>query len=174
MTDADTRRDHAKAIEGLHAPLQKLIPRVVAAKFHLHVSLECLRIAREINLHRMIDHEIDRNQRLDHTRVLVETNHCGPHSREIDQQRNAGKILKQHARDHERNLLGALSIWLPISKTTHVLFRDFHAVEIAQHRLKHNANADRQPRNLSDAFLLELGQRIKLSGLSRCWSERLK
>src|SRR5262249_51122378 len=37
VTDADPRRDDAKAIEGLHAPFQELITRVVPLELHLHV-----------------------------------------------------------------------------------------------------------------------------------------
>ena len=51
MTDAYAGRDYAKAIERLHAPLEKLITRVVAAKLHLHVLPERVAGARKINLH---------------------------------------------------------------------------------------------------------------------------
>src|SRR2546429_76534 len=51
MTDAYARRDYAKAVECLHAPLQKLVTRVIAAKLHLHIFREGVAGTGEINLH---------------------------------------------------------------------------------------------------------------------------
>src|SRR5258706_4281318 len=59
MTDAYPGRNHSKAIERLHAPLQKLITRVVAAKLHLHILDEDVAGAGKSHLHRMIDYQID-------------------------------------------------------------------------------------------------------------------
>ena len=122
MANADARRNHAEAIECLHAPLQKLITRVVAAELHLHVFAERGAAAREINLHRMIDHQIDGNQRLDHAGIFVETHDRRPHRRQIDQQRHSGKVLQQDARDHERHFLRALGFRSPVGNRAYVVF----------------------------------------------------
>jgi hypothetical protein len=52
----------------------------------------------------MIDHEIDRNQRVDLGGSPAEMLHRVAHRREIDHRRNAGEVLHQHARRAERNL----------------------------------------------------------------------
>src|SRR5205823_10398112 len=65
MTDADARRDNAKTIERLRAPFQELITRTIAPKLRLHVQAQSVGTRPEINLHRMINHEINRHERLD-------------------------------------------------------------------------------------------------------------
>ena len=39
VDNADTRRHDLKTVERLHAPFQKLIPRLIALEFDLHISL---------------------------------------------------------------------------------------------------------------------------------------
>ena len=56
-------------------------------------------VAREIHLHRVIHHQIDRHERLDDLRVLPHARDRRAHRREIDEQRHAGEILQHHARD---------------------------------------------------------------------------
>ena len=71
MTNPDARRNHSETIEGLCAPLQKLVAGVIALKFHLHIFLKCVFGAGEINLNGVVYDEIHRHKRLDHLGVLV-------------------------------------------------------------------------------------------------------
>ncbi len=71
VDDADAGRDEAEGLEGLLAPLEELVALAVALEFHLHVELERLRGAGEIHLHGVIDHEVDRDERLDDFRVAA-------------------------------------------------------------------------------------------------------
>ena len=56
MTDADARWYDFEAVEGLHAPLQKLITRAVAFELHLHVQAQRSWHAREVDLNGVINH----------------------------------------------------------------------------------------------------------------------
>ena len=133
MTDANARRNHAESIERLHAPLQELITRVVALELHLHVLAKRVAGGREINLHRVIDDEIDRHQRLNHARIFVQSHDRRSHGREIDKQGHSGKILQQDARNDKRHLFGPLGVGFPVGNRADVVFRDLGAVEISQH-----------------------------------------
>src|SRR5207244_8562557 len=97
MTDSNAGRNYAKAVERLHAPLQELITRVVTAKLHFHVLTERVAAAREVDLHRMIYNQVDRHQRFDNSRILVQTRYCRAHRSQIDQQGHASEVLKQDA-----------------------------------------------------------------------------
>src|SRR6185436_21121695 len=83
VTDADARRNHTKAVERLGAPLEKLVTRPIASELHLHVLFKSIARAREVDLHRVIDHEIDRHERFDNARVFSESRHGGTHRSEI-------------------------------------------------------------------------------------------
>ena len=60
MTDTNAGRDDSEAVECLRAPFQELISRTIAFKLHRHVLFKRIFGAREINLNRMVYHEIHR------------------------------------------------------------------------------------------------------------------
>src|ERR1051326_44379 len=71
VADADARRNYAKTIKRLRAPLEKLVTRTVAFELHLHVFLKRIARARKINLDRVVDNQIDWHERFDDARILV-------------------------------------------------------------------------------------------------------
>ena len=62
----------------------------------------------------MIDDQIDRHERLDDFRIAAEPLHRAAHRREIDEQRHAGEILQDDARDDERNFLVRRFLRVPV------------------------------------------------------------
>ena len=167
-------RDDFEGIESLHSPFQKLIARAVALEFDLHVLPQRIRRARDVNLHRVVDDQINRNQRLDNLRVLAQARHGRTHRGQIDQQRHAREILQDDAGDDEWNFGRAFGVRLPIGQSAHVVFLDLLAVKVAQHRFEHDANADGQLRDRADALLFQFGQRIESALLSVSKVEFLK
>ncbi len=145
-----------ESVESLRAPFQKLITRAIASELHFHVLFKRIAGAREVDLDRVVDHEIDRHERLDNPGVLSQTCDCRTHRRQIDEERNARKVLEQHARDDERNLFDAFAVGLPVGELAHVVFRDLLAVTIAQHGFQDDANAVWQSRSRANAVLFEL------------------
>src|SRR6202030_895255 len=101
MHDTDAGRDEPESFERLLAPFQELVTLAVAFELHLHVQAERFGGPCEIHLHGMIDHEIDRDERLDDFWIAAEFLHRASHRREIDHQRHAGEILENNPRDHE-------------------------------------------------------------------------
>ena len=156
VDDADAGRDDAKTVERLHAPFEELVARQVARELDLHVALQGVAAARVIDLHGVIDDQIDRHERFDHFRVLAERGDRGAHGRQIDQERHAGEVLQDDARDHERHFPAALRGRLPVGERAHVVLGDALPVVIAQHGFEHDPNADRQPRNRPHARGLQL------------------
>ena len=73
--DANARRYYAESFEGLLAPFQELVALAVALEFQLHVALQRIARAEEIDLHGVVHHQIDRHQRLDDPRVAAEPRH---------------------------------------------------------------------------------------------------
>ena len=154
--NADSRRHHLERIERLHAPLEKLVPLSVARELHLEVFVHRILRAGEIHLHRVVNHQVDRHQRLDNLRVPAEPRCRRAHRGQVDQQRHAGKILKHNPRDSERDLLSSRSLGLPTGELADVFLRHLLPVAMSQHRFQDQADADRQPRNIPHAGL---GQR---------------
>ena len=113
MDDAGVRRHHAEIAEGVLPPAQKRIALAVAGELELGIQLKCVAPAEIVHLHGMVDDELDRLQRIDPIGVAAESNHSVAHRRQIDDARNAGEILKQHARGREGNFLLQLCARLP-------------------------------------------------------------
>ena len=157
VDDPDAGRDDLEAVEGLHAPLEELVARPVARELDAHVELQRVRDAREVDLHAVVDHEIDRHGRLDQLRLCVRALDRAAHGGQVDDEGHAGEVLQEHARDHERDLLGALGARLPRREVLDVLFAHALAVEVAQQGLEHDAQADGHARDRGE-LLARRGQ----------------
>src|SRR5262249_29221846 len=144
VNDTDAGWNNFEGVERLHAPFEKLIALAIALKFHFEVSLHRIGRAEEINLNRMIDDEIDRNERFNYFRILAEPTGGGTHSRKVDEQRNASKILQDDAGDDEGNFFSAGGVGFPISERADVLFGDAFSIAVAQNGFKDEADGDGQ------------------------------
>ena len=109
----------------------------------------------------MIDHKIDRDERFDDLRVASEPLDRAAHRGEIDNQRHAGEILQNDARDYKWDFLICGRFCVPIRQRLHIFASDFFAVVIAQYRFEHDTNAHRQPRNLANTLFLQRRQRMQ-------------
>ncbi len=174
MAYADSRRDDLERLESLHAPFQELITLPIALELHLHIEPKRIARAREINLHRMIDNKIDRDQRLDELWIFSKPLHRGPHGGQIHEERHAGEVLKQDSSDDEWYFFGSLGYRLPTGEFSDVGFGYAGAVAIAQHGFEHDANANRQAGDIPETFLLQLRQRVALARPPRSRIEALK
>ncbi len=110
MADPGARRHQPEILERFLAPAQKAVALAVALELDLDVVGKGPRVAELVDLHRMVDHQIDRRQRVDLVGIAAEIDHRLAHRREIDDGRDAGQILHQDARRAERDLaLGGLA-----------------------------------------------------------------
>ncbi len=116
MDDADAGRNHREGLERLLAPLEEFVALTVADELDLHVAVERLLAAGEIHLDGVVDHQIDRHQRLDHLRIGALRDGGVTHRGHIDQQRNSGEILQDDAGDGERDLIIAGGLGIPVRR----------------------------------------------------------
>ena len=109
MADAGARRHHAEIVEGAAAPAQEGVALAVPLIFLLDVDVEGAGVAESIDHHRMVDDEIDGDERIDLARIAAERAHGVAHGGKIDHGGDAGEVLHQHARRAEGDLAVALA-----------------------------------------------------------------
>jgi len=163
VDDADAGRHHFEFLKRLHAPLEELVALAVALELQRHIPFEGVRRAVVIHLHRMIHDEVHRHQRLDEARVPAQPRQGRAHGRQVHQQRHPREVLQHNARDHERNLLAARRVGLPVGQRPHVRLGHPPPVAIPQYRLQHQPEGHRQPGNRANAGPFQLRQRIQRS-----------
>jgi hypothetical protein len=164
--DADARRHDLHRVERLHAPFQEAVALGIARELDLHVEPERVGRVVVVDLDRMVDDEIDRDQRLDAFGIGSELARRAAHGGKIGDRGKAGKILQHDARHDERDLLRARCVRLPCRKLTHILLAHLPAVAVAQHRLENDSQANGQTRDFAETGGLERRQRVELAGLT--------
>ena len=97
MADAGARGHGIEIVERLRAPLEKVIPLHIAVVFDLDVFFEGLGMAEFVHHHRVVDHQIDRHQRIDLGGVAAQLGDGITHRGKVDHAGHASKILQQHA-----------------------------------------------------------------------------
>src|SRR5438034_6405069 len=105
MYDADSRRNELESLKRLLTPLKKLITLAITLELHVQIEFQRARRTEKIDLHRVIDDQVNRHERLDDLRVTSEPLHSAAHRREIDNERNSGEVLQNNARNDEWDLL---------------------------------------------------------------------
>jgi len=108
-----------------------------------------------INLHRVVDHQINWYQRFDVLRVLAQfagdVAHCG----QIGQQWHTGKVLQHDACHDERNFVSAGASRAPAGELLDVFFRYFLAVAVTQYGFQHDTDRHRQAGDVDAKLLLQ-------------------
>ena len=104
VDDPRPGRHDLEVAEALLAPAEEGVALAVALELELDVADERAARAEDVDLHRVVDHELDRNQRVDLLRVAAEVGHRVAHRGEVDDGRDAGEVLEQDAGRRERDL----------------------------------------------------------------------
>ncbi len=104
------------------------------------------RVARAevVDLHRVIDDELGRRERIDHLRLAAELDDGVAHRGEVDDGRDAREVLKHDARRRERDLAVRLGRRVPVRERRDVGGRDVRAVLEAQEVLEQDLQRVRQ------------------------------
>ena len=166
VDDADGRRHDAESLEGLHAPFQEFVALGVAAEFLAQVLEEGGRGAGAVDLHRVVDDEVDGDEGFDDGGILAELGDGFAHGGEVDEERHAGEVLQHDTRDDERDLGVDRLRGVPRGEGLHVVLGDRDAVAVTQHGFEDEADGNRQARDLAEAGLLEGGYGVDLPGLA--------
>ena len=104
VDDPGARRDDPEVVEGALTPAQEGVALAVPLELELRVA-EDREAARElVHLHRVVDHELDRKERVDLPGIAAEVVHRVPHGGEVDHRGHAGEVLQQDAARRERDL----------------------------------------------------------------------
>ena len=103
MADSHARRYHAKALEGLLRPVEQRVAFAITPVFPLQVGGVGVDAAEPIDLDRVIDDEIDRNEGINPSGLSAPSGR--PHFSMLQGLRLLGprEILHQHPCRHERN-----------------------------------------------------------------------
>jgi hypothetical protein len=168
VADPGARRHHAEVVEGVLAPAQEGIALAVAGELHFHVLLEGAGVAEGVDHDRMVDHQVDRRERIDALRVAAQACHGLAHGGEIDHRRHAGEVLHEHPRRAEGDLprhtpLGR-PLGRPIRQGGDVLGVHAGAVFAAQQVLEQDLQRKGQLPNAVEARLCEGGKAVIVVG----------
>ena len=150
-------------LKRLLAPAQEAEPLPVALELELHVALERVRPAEHVGDHRVVDHQLGRDQRVDPARVAAEVPHRLAHGGKVDHRGHAGQVLHDHPGRAELDLGGGLGRRVPRCERRDVVGRDVHAVLGPQQVLQQDLEAEREVTGT---------RRPRPAGVSRSWSRR--
>ena len=164
VDDAGARRHHAEVVERLLTPPQKFVPLAVAREFHVDVQVQRVGRVEVVDLHRVVDHQVDRHQRVDLLGVAAEPLHGGPHRRQVDYARHAGEILEHDAGRLERNLDLGRGGGVPTGQRLHVLFGHLVAVAVPQQRLEEHADRIGQGGDVAEPRVFKLREPVDAGG----------
>ena len=89
MANTVSGRDDVKAVERFLSPSQESVALAVALEFELQIALRRARHAGDVDGHRMIHNQIERNHRVDVSRFATEFDDRIAHRRKICKQRDA-------------------------------------------------------------------------------------
>ena len=106
--DPGPGRHDLEVAEGALAPAEEGVALAVALELELDVARKGLAPAEDVHLHGVVDHELDRDQRVDLLRVAAEVGHRVPHRGEVDDGRHAREVLEEHAGRREGDLAARL------------------------------------------------------------------
>ena len=148
VDDAGVGRDHGEALERLLAPAQEGVPLGVALELALSVAGERIRRAEHVDLHRMIDDELDGGERVDPRRIAAQLRDRIAHRRQVDDDGYAGEVLEQDPRRGERDLRGWLGPGVPARDGLDVGGGDRAVALRAQEVLEQHLERERQSRDV--------------------------
>ncbi len=157
VADTGSRRHGAEVVEGRLAPAQELVAFAVALVFQLDVLPERILGAEIVDHDRVVDDEVDRNQRIDLLRVAAELHGGIAHGGKIDHGRDAGEVLHQHTGRTVGDLMGRLAGRQPRGDGADVVRGHRAAVFEAQQVFQNDLQRKRQLGNAVQAVLLRVG-----------------
>ncbi len=148
VDDAGVRRHNREVVKCLLAPAQERVALLIALELQLGVAPERLLGPVDVDLHRVVDHQLGWDQRVDLRRIATHRADRVAHRGQVDDAGNAGEVLHDHARGSERDLLAGLVLGVPGGQRLDVLGADRLAVLVAEQVLEQDLERERQPRDV--------------------------
>ena len=148
VDDPGAGRHDPEALERALAPAQERVALVVALELALDVDAEGVARAEDVDLDRVVDHQLGRHERVDLRGIAAEIGHRVAHRGEVDDRGHAREVLHHHARGREGDLLRRLGAVVPGGDRLDVLLADADAVLVAQDVLEQDLERERQARDV--------------------------
>ena len=145
VDDARSGRHDAQVVERGLGPAQQLVALAVPLVLALHVEREGRGRSVLVHLHRVVDHEVRRHQRVDPARVAAEVGHRVAHDRQVHDRRDAREVLQDHPRRHERDLGLRRDTGPPRRQRREVLLPDDAAAGVSKEVLEEDLERERGP-----------------------------
>ena len=137
-----------QCVERPLAPAQERVSLAVAAELELGVPSDREPAREVVDLHRVVDDQLGRDERIDQIRVAAERRHRVAHRREVDDRRYAREVLEEHTRGREGDLARGLRLGVPRGDRLHVVRRHVRAVLAAEDVLEQDAERVRETRDV--------------------------
>ena len=159
MADTRSRRNNANVLERRLRPLQKAIAFAVALEFHIHVLLKSIGAASRIGNNRMVDHQIERDLRINARGIGAQIARSFAHHGQVNEHRHASEILQQNASRHVFNFAALNALRAGVDNALRIEIAGIGVVDIAQHVFEQNTQRMRQrfgPFDMRRAAYLEI------------------
>ena len=140
MHDAGGWWNDSKVVEGLRTPAEELITLLIALKFQIDVLLQRATRSERIDLHRVVDDQVTRDERIDLLGIATHANHRRSQCREIDNSRHASEVLQDDSTRHEGQLNLRRLRSVPICQCLHVIGGHHKVIDIPQQRFEQHSN----------------------------------
>ncbi len=148
MDDSRARRHDLEVVECTLTPAEERVALAVPLELELRVAEDRASGRELVDLYRVVDDELDGQQRVDLLRIAAEVVDRVAHRGEVDDRRDAGEVLQEHAARRERDLLRGLRARDPAGDCLDVGGGDVRAVLHAQHVLEEHAQRVRKPEDV--------------------------
>ena len=144
MHDAGARWHHAEVLERALGKLEELVAFGIAVELEGHIQLERVGGPIVIDLHRVVDHQIAGNDRIDPGGIAAHLGHRVAHRGEVDDARHAGEVLEDYAGRHERDF-ALRRRRRPRGECSNMRFGDEAVAQVAKGVLQQHPDRERQP-----------------------------
>ena len=144
VDDAGARRHDPQVAERGLRPAQELVALAVALVLAADVEGEGAAAAPRVDLDRVVDDEVRRDEGVHARRVAAERGHRVAHRREVHDRGHAGEVLEDDAGGHERDLGLAAGARTPGREGRHVLLAHDAAAGVAERVLEQDLEGDRR------------------------------
>ena len=151
-------RNHAEVVQRLLSPAQERVALLISSELEIGVDEQCCFRPIFIDLHRVVDDEIDWLERVDQPGVPAESRQSVSHGGEIDDGRHSGEILEEDARGPERDFLFQRALHVPAGQRADVVGFDELAVFVPEQVFEEDLEAEREVLRVPAR---ELGQGIQ-------------
>ncbi len=158
--DAGARGHGAEVLEGALGELEQLVALTVPVILQRHVEGQRTIAAEKVHLHRVIDHQVARHQRVDPVGISLHAHDRVTHRRQVHHTGNASEVLQHDPRWHEGDLTAGRVHRLPRHDVPDMLLRDDAMPGKAKRILQQDTDGEGEPVQSAQPLLFELRQPV--------------